>query len=88
MFTGKQNHEAELAWNPLVPGTLSRVLLSAHMGQRAGGNVAREKEAFCSQGLEHCSAEGARPQLSIVPLCSLFRHAARANWHRDLVPAG
>lgn len=40
------------------------------MGQRAGRNVACEKEALCSQDLEHCSAEGARPQFFTVPLCS------------------
>jgi len=32
--------------------------------------MAREKEAFCSQGLEHCSAEGVRSQFCIVPFCS------------------
>lgn len=75
---------------PPCPGSLPRVLLSTHMGQRAGGNVACEKEALCSQDLEHCSAEGARPQFSTVPLCSFqlvdtwdsarMSTASRARW--------
>lgn len=58
MVFRKQNHETKLAWNPLVPGTFSRTLSSTHGGQRAGGNVAREKKtSHCSWGPEHCPAE-------------------------------
>lgn len=46
-------------------------LCGALVQDTAGRNMACEKKTFCSQGLEHCSVERARPLSSIVPIWSL-----------------
>lgn len=49
VFIRKQNYEAKLAWDLLVPGTFSRILKSTCKGQRASRKMAGEKEKFLFQ---------------------------------------